>query len=102
VDAKPKRVPAAKLKRLRNIAANPQVSVVVDHYEEDWTQLAYVLLHGSARVVAGGDEHARALRLLRKKYPQYRAMPLEGAPVICIKIERVVDWGSLDRALRQG
>jgi len=94
LDAKPKRVDATNLKRVLNIQENPRVAVVVDEYDEDWTRLAYVLLHGTARVLSGGEEHARALRLLREKYPQYRAMQLEGCPVIQITIERAVSWAS--------
>src|SRR5262245_62171418 len=47
-DAKPKRVPVQRLKRLQNIRENPSVAVVIDDYGEDWTRLAYVLLHGTA------------------------------------------------------
>ncbi|MGH7843718.1 MAG: TIGR03668 family PPOX class F420-dependent oxidoreductase [Candidatus Binatia bacterium] len=101
LDAKPKRVPAAKLKRLRNIQDNPRVAVVIDEYDEDWTRLAYTLVHGTATVLSGGEKHARALRLLRDRYPQYRAMPLEGCPVIRITIERAVSWNALDREWRQ-
>jgi PPOX class probable F420-dependent enzyme len=92
LDAKPKRVAVKNLKRVLNIQENPRVAVVVDEYDEDWTRLAYVLLHGTAQVLTGGEEHARALRLLREKYPQYRAMQLEGCPVICMAVQRVISW----------
>ena len=92
LDAKPKRVAATNLKRVLNIQENPRVAVVVDEYDEDWTRLAYVLLHGTANMLTGGEEHARALRLLREKYPQYRAMQLQRSPVICIAVERVISW----------
>lgn len=94
LDAKPKRVAIAKLKRLRNIQENPQVAVVVDEYHEDWTRLAYVLVHGTASVLSRGEEYTRALRLLREKYPQYRSMQLEGSQVIRVAIDRVVSWAS--------
>ena len=93
IDAKPKRVPAQRLKRLRNIAQNPHVAVVVDRYDEDWTRLAFLLLHGTARVLNEGEVHAQAIALLRQKYPQYRSMDLEGRPVIRIQVERTVSWG---------
>jgi PPOX class probable F420-dependent enzyme len=93
IDAKPKRVPARRLKRLRNIEENPHVAVVVDRYDENWTRLAFLLLHGTARVLGEGKEHAQAIALLRQKYPQYRSMALESRPVIRIAVERAVSWG---------
>jgi len=51
IDEKPKRLSGTGLKRMRNIVENPQVALVIDHYEEDWTNLAYVLIHGRARIV---------------------------------------------------
>ena len=92
VDEKPKRLPAARLRRLRNIQANPQVCFLVDHYEEDWNQLAYILVEGTAALLTGGAEHSAAIGLLREKYPQYRAMALEDKPVIKISPQRVTLW----------
>src|SRR6266702_2409795 len=70
VDAKPKRT--TDLKRLRNIAANPSVSVLVDHYEDDWARLWWVRADGAARLIADRARAERALDLLARKYPQYR------------------------------
>ena len=70
VDHKPKRT--TKLRRLANIAANPRVSVLADHYEDDWGRLWWVSLRGRARVLDTGEEAERALRLLVDKYEQYR------------------------------
>jgi PPOX class probable F420-dependent enzyme len=94
IDAKPKREHGAALKRMRNIAANPRVAVVVDEYDDDWSRLAYVLLHGEAAVVDGEAERAAALRLLRARYPQYVTMDLEGEahPVVRVRVERVHHW----------
>jgi len=75
VDEKPKRT-RTELKRLRNIAVNPRVALVIDDYDEDWTQLAYLLVRGRAAVVEEGAEYATVLAALRQRYPQYRAMPL--------------------------
>jgi PPOX class probable F420-dependent enzyme len=91
VDEKPKR--SKRLKRLENIRRQPEVSVLVDHYEEDWTQLWWVRLDGTARVLEGGDERENALGLLRAKYEQYRAEPPTGA-VIAVRVERWRSWGS--------
>ena len=70
LDLKTKSVPVLRLKRVRNIAENPKIAVVVDHYSEDWGQLGYVLIRGSASVLEEGNERARAEVMLREKYPQ--------------------------------
>jgi len=89
VDAKPKRT--TDLKRLRNIAANPAVSVLVDHYEDDWSRLWWVRVDGAARVVADSDEAARATSLLVSRYAQYRDARPAG-PVVAISIARMSGW----------
>lgn len=94
IDEKPKRV-AGALKRLRNIAENPQVALVADRYDEDWSRLGWVMARGRAEVLDAGPEHAAAQRLLRRRYHQMAAMALEGLPVIAIRIERVASWGDL-------
>src|SRR5918994_4866978 len=76
VDRKPKR--STKLRRIENARARPDVTVLVDHYEEDWSRLWWIRLRGRARVLDEGDERERALRLLEEKYPQYRTEPPEG------------------------
>lgn len=95
IDQKPKRDQSKPLQRLRNIAANPSVAVVVDHFEEDWTQLGWVQLRGEAEVLESGEEHDAAQTLLKSRYPQYREMQLAGLPVIAIRISRVTAWGKL-------
>jgi PPOX class probable F420-dependent enzyme len=96
IDEKPKTGELQRLRRLRNIAANPWVAVVADVYDDaDWSRLGFVLLRGTARLIEGGDEHARAVDELRAKYVQYRAMALEARPVIAIDVERVTTWGNL-------
>ena len=92
IDEKPKRTAPTKLKRLRNIRENPQVSLVIDHYEEDWNKLCYVLITGTARILQGGKTHNLAVMLLRKKYPQYRRMLIETRPVIVITPKRITFW----------
>ena len=93
LDAKPKRGQPADLRRVRNIRANPRVSLVIDHYEPDWSKLWYLLVSGAADLIAAGDdEHTAAIALLRAKYPQYRAMALDDNPVIRITPQRAVGW----------
>ena len=89
VDAKPK--VSADLKRLRNIAFNPFVSILVDHYEEDWTKLWWVRADGAARVVIDVVDSAAAIDLLVGRYQQYRdARP--GGPVVAVSIHRLSGW----------
>jgi len=95
IDAKPKKEPRRPLKRLRNIQSNPNVSVVVDRYDEDWTLLGWVLLAGRAEILAAGSEHDHAQELLRTRYPQYRTMQISAHPVIAVRIERTASWGNL-------
>ena len=94
-DAKPKRVPVQRLKRLRNIQANPHVALVIDDYGEDWTQLAYVIMHGIAEILTGGPDFERAVAALREKYPQYHRMPIQENPMIAVHLTRVVHWGAV-------
>jgi PPOX class probable F420-dependent enzyme len=94
IDEKPKRT-GAPLKRLRNIAENPAVAVVVDRYDDDWARLGWVMLRGAAEILTGGSEHARAQALLRARYPQLRAMDIASLPVIAVRLERVTSWGNL-------
>ena len=95
IDEKPKRASAMALKRVRNIAANPAVAVVVDHYEEDWARLGWVMLRGQAEILRQGAEREDAQALLRSRYPQLAAMKIAERPVIAIRIERVTSWGDL-------
>jgi PPOX class probable F420-dependent enzyme len=94
IDAKPKTADAERLKRIRNIRENAKVSVVIDRYDEDWTQLRYVIIQGEARLLTDGADFSRAADLLLAKYPQYRAMGLdrEAGLMIRVKPARVTEW----------
>jgi len=89
VDSKPKRT--TDLKRLRNIAANPVVSVLFDHYEEDWSKLWWARIDGVARILGHPDEANRAIDLLVDRYEQYRHARPAG-PVVAISIQRMSGW----------
>ena len=91
VDKKPKR--SRTLRRIENARARPDVTVIVDHYEEDWTRLWWIRLRGRARVLDDGQERERALELLAEKYPQYRA-ELPDGPVLAVDVTEVRDWTS--------
>jgi coenzyme F420-0:L-glutamate ligase/coenzyme F420-1:gamma-L-glutamate ligase len=92
LDAKPKATPLRKLRRVRNILSNPRVSLVVDHYDEDWKKLRYILIIGNAELLESGQEWAEAIVILRQKYPQYESMDLDANPVIKITPSRFVPW----------
>ena len=94
LDAKPKTTPLRQLRRVKNILANPQASLVVDHYEEDWDKLQYILVSGDAELLESGEEWALAIAMLREKYPQYQAMDLDQNPVIKITPVRYSPWSS--------
>ena len=95
VDDKPKRT--IRLRRLRNIEAHPQATLLFDVYADDWSRLAWAMVRGRAAVLTGNeqdaDEHARALAALRARYRQYRAIDLDRRPVIRLTPERVSHWG---------
>ena len=92
LDAKPKSSGLMRLRRVRNILENPRVSLVIDHYEDDWSRLWFLLVHGAAELLEPGPEHASALARLRSKYPQYRDMDLDENPMIKITPERATGW----------
>ena len=92
IDEKPKTGDPRELRRVRNLLANPNVCLVVDRYDEDWSRLAWLQVRGTAALVEGAEERARALVALRARYPQYRAMDLEALPLIRITPTRLVGW----------
>ena len=96
IDHKPKRVGPSRLARLKNIKETPHVALLVDHYDEDWTRLWYVLVRGEADLVSSPAERKRAIQQLRTKYPQYdESMLDDDAPVLRITPVRVVAWGKV-------
>ncbi|GAA1456056.1 TIGR03668 family PPOX class F420-dependent oxidoreductase [Williamsia maris] len=89
VDGKPKS--GAPLRRLRNIADNPNVSLLVDHYDDDWNALWWVRVDGSAQIHPDGPVAEHAYGSLRAKYPQYETVPLDG-PVIAVTVRQRRWW----------
>ena len=89
IDAKPKTT--LRLRRLTNIESNPQVSLLVDHYADDWTQLWWVRVDGLATIHHDGEAMQAGYRLLRAKYAQYQSVPLSG-PVIAVSVRRWSSW----------
>ena len=96
IDRKPKQVAPNRLARLKNIKKTPQVALLVDHYDEDWGRLWYVLVRGAAELVSSPVERERALQLLRAKYAQYGPdMLQDDAPVLRITPRRITAWGNI-------
>jgi PPOX class probable F420-dependent enzyme len=94
LDEKPKSVAVHKLRRVRNIEARHEASLLIDQYSDDWSQLGYVLIHGDARLIKADDErHAHAIKLLRSRYQQYHTMNLEELPIIVITPDHITVWG---------
>jgi PPOX class probable F420-dependent enzyme len=89
VDRKSKR--SQKLQRIENARERPDVTILIDHYEEEWAKLWWIRLRGRARVLEDGEERERALRLLEDKYPQYRSRQPEGA-VLAVDVTEVREW----------
>ena len=90
IDEKPKRT--QRLRRIRNIEESGRATLIVDHYEEDWEQLGWVMLRAGARILGPGAEHASGVALLRARYPQYREMALEEAPLLRLDVHRAIEW----------
>ena len=98
IDRKPKRVTGERLVRLRNIRAVPRIALLIDQYDDDWTQLWYVLIRGKAKLIpkSAHKEHAWAIEKLRAKYPQYvQGMLADDAPIIRITPKQATVWGKI-------
>jgi PPOX class probable F420-dependent enzyme len=91
VDQKPKS--GVNLKRLRNVGENPQVTMLADHYSDDWETLWWVRADGRAAILADQRQMAAPLRLLANRYPQYRQAPPNG-PVLAVTVERWSGWAA--------
>lgn len=96
IDEKPKRT--LRLRRLRNIEENARAALLIDHYDDDWSQLWWALLRGPAEVwwpqTWNAPRAAAAIAALRERYPQYAAMALEERPLLRLIPERVTRWSA--------
>ena len=91
VDHKPKR--GTELRRTANLRATGQACLLVDRYDEDWSQLWWVRLDGHGQQVSDPAEAEQALDALAAKYPQYRADRPDG-PVLAVDIEAYRGWAA--------
>jgi len=92
IDNKPKRLRPRELKRVRNLLENPKLAFMVDQYDEDWTQLSWLLVRGNGALAENGEPQATGVRLLQEKYAQYETMPLQDCPMIVITPVEVTSW----------
>lgn len=101
LDDKPKATDDKRaLARVRDIRARPEVSLLVERWDEDWSKLGWLRLNGHATLLEPDEVSLlpEAIERLRAKYPQYATHALESSPMIAIDIERAISWGSLDPA----
>lgn len=97
LDEKPKAGAPRELRRVRDVAANPRVALVVDRYDPDWTALAWVQVRGTARLLEPDDGgHGDAVAALAAKYDQYAGHDLGERPLLRVDPGHVVSWGALD------
>jgi len=98
LDEKPKRVPdIARMARVRDITACPRVTLLFEHWDEDWTQLAWLRARGDAVLDEGAadpESHRRVVASLRRKYPQYRSHALEQRPLIRVHLHDISAWSA--------
>jgi len=92
VDPKPKRT--SQLARLRHIARDPRVTLLVDHYEDDWQLLWWARAQGEARAVAAGPERDDAIAHLRAKYPQYATFDGPFGDAVIVEVVRWTGWSA--------
>ncbi|MGH2631832.1 MAG: TIGR03668 family PPOX class F420-dependent oxidoreductase [Tepidiformaceae bacterium] len=90
IDEKPKR--GGTLARVRDIQRDPRATLLFDHYDEDWTQLAWLRFDCEARLIESGHQRPDALSALRGRYLQYREMALEQRPLIELTPFRRSGW----------
>jgi PPOX class probable F420-dependent enzyme len=99
LDDKPKATDDKRaLARVRDIRARPDVSLLVERWDEDWSKLGWLRLNGRATLLEPDDVPPDAVERLRTKYPQYATHDLESSPMIAIDVERATSWGALDPA----
>ena len=101
IDEKPKAADDPhQLQRVQDLLILPEVTLLVDRWDEDWTKLAWLRLYGRGELLEPepreAEEHAAAIARLRAKYLQYATHKLEGRPIIRLTIDRVRSWGAIE------
>ncbi len=97
LDDKPKAIDDKRaLARVSDIHERPDVTLLVERWDEDWSRLGWLRLHGRATLLEPDEVASDAIARLREKYPQYASHTLEASPMIAVDIERATSWGALD------
>jgi PPOX class probable F420-dependent enzyme len=101
IDQKPKEsTDPHNLARVRDILVLPEVTLLVEHWDEDWSRLAWLRAYGVGEMLEPQprevEEHRRVVAELRGKYLQYAEQELESRPIIRVSIDRAVSWGALE------
>ena len=103
LDDKPKIIDVNRLRRVRNIEENPKVSFLVDHYDEDWTYLWFVMIIGNAKLIQLNRKSERKTKemtkirnMFLKKYSQYTKIGI-GKTYIKLMIEKTIYWKYMDK-----
>jgi len=94
IDDKPKRRHGQQVARVRWLRARPGSALTVDHYEDDWTRLAWVQILGDTTVLDPAG-HEDAVAALAARYPSYRDRTPRG-PLLRLVPERVICWRARD------
>lgn len=96
IDAKPKSVAQGRLKRIRNLRQNPRAALLVDHYDEDWSRLGFLLIHAAAEIASLADCSPAVGEALRRKYPPYHHPPMLAAEALVVRLRprRYHAWGA--------
>jgi PPOX class probable F420-dependent enzyme len=100
IDEKPKvSLDPRNLARVRDILVLPEVTLLVDRWDEDWSRLAWLRAYGVGEMLEPQprevEEHRRVVAELRRRYPQYQEHELESRPIIKVTIDRVITWGAV-------
>ena len=100
IDEKPKRTDDPHdVARVKDLLVLPELTLIVDRWDEDWNRLAWLRLYGFGELLEPQpherDEHAAAIAALRARYPQYATHHLESRPIIRVGVERAVSWGDV-------
>ena len=101
LDEKAKRDPDPRtLARVRDILVLPEVTLLIERWDEDWSRLAWIRLYGHGELLEPQPhertEHAAAVKALREKYPQYQDQAIDSRPIIRVSCDRAAAWGAID------
>lgn len=89
VDHKPKQRGGRELARVRFLRRDPSAALTVDHYDDDWSNLAWVQLLGEVDLLDTAGP--TVLDTLAAKYAPYRERQPAG-PFLRLRVGRAICW----------